>query len=234
MTISANYLKVEPEDVDSIARTYAPAWQEPHLPQAQYDQCVKEELEAFKAGKPNASYDTFINLLKFIPAGPKTLLDVGASSGYYSEVLKIRGFQSEYDYTGVDYSPYYKGLALELYPDIKFEVGSATELPFDSKSFDVILHGACIMHIRDYRKAIQEAARVAKTHVLFHRTPVYFDETPTEAFVKTAYGVPCVEFHFNEKDIVGAFYKNGLEIRATADVFLDGNFGHRSYLLAVK
>ncbi len=230
----SHYRKIKPEHVEAIADTLADAWQDPSMPKRQYETAVRNELKAFKEGKPNVSYDAFINLLKFIPAGAKTLLDVGASSGYYSEVLKIRGFKDEYQYTGLDYSTYYRDFAHELFNGINFEVGSALKLPFADKAFDVVLHGACIMHIGEYGKAIQEAARVAKGYVLFHRTPIYLDGTPTEAFLKTAYDIPCVEYHFNEAEIVGLFYKHGLEQRATHDVFIDGNFAHRSYLLAVN
>src|SRR5262245_416814 len=191
MTVSANYKKIEPADWDAFDRVFADAWQEPHLPARQYQACVKDELEGYRTGRANSPFDCFINLLKFIPAGPKTLLDVGASSAYYSEVLSIRGFGAEYAYTAVDFSTYYKDLAGQLFPGIKFEIGSALELPFPANSFDVVLHGACIMHLRRYERAIAEAVRVAKHWVIFHRTPIYLDDTPTEGFVKTAYGVPC-------------------------------------------
>lgn len=231
MTVSGHYRRIRPEDVDAVARTFSDAWKDPSLPETQYELAVRKELQNYRSGVSVAPFDVFINLLKFIPAGRKTLLDVGASSGYYSEVLRIRGFENEYEYTGLDYSTYFKDLAVKLFPGIRYEVGSATALPFEAKSFDVILHGACIMHCPEYGKAISEAARVARQAVIFHRTPIYLDDTPTTAFSKTAYGIPCIEWHFNETEIVDLFYRNKLEIRATSDVFIDGNFAHRSYLL---
>jgi len=224
MIVSANYKKATAEDVDRLAD----AWQDPELPLRQYESVVKDELEAFRNGAPIAPYDTLVDLIYQVPG--RTILDVGASSGYYSEVLKICGRKLEY--TGVDYSPYYKDFALKMFPGIQFEVGRAEDLPFINKSFDIVLHSACLMHCVEYEKAIVESWRVARTAVIFHRTPVYTDGTPTECFTKEAYGVPCIEFHFNEQELMRMFDRNGLRVVTSQDVFMDGNFGHRSYLLA--
>lgn len=235
MTVSAHYRKIQPEDVESVARTLADAWMSPTLPAEQWESVVKEELVSFARRRAVAPYDTLREILKPIMnfSGNETrLLDVGASSGYYREVLKMIGFKC--NYTALDFSTYYKDLAEKLYPGIQFEVASADSLPFENKSFDVVLHGACIMHLPlTYEVGISEAARVTKEYVILHRTPIYTDDTPTEFFMKTAYGVPCIETHFNETELLTLFHKHRLYPEATADVFMDGNFGHRSYLLRV-
>lgn len=233
MSISANYRKLAPTQIDVVSDVFTDAWMDPHIPQRQYDEVAREELAQLQKGRPSAPFAALRSILTHIPkTNPETtLLDVGASSAYYSEVLAR--FEFPCKYTALDHSTYYKDLAHQLYgTDLDFQIGSALELPFEASSFDIVLHGAVLMHLKKYAQAIKEAARVAKQWVIFHRTPIYFDGTLTEAFVKTAYGVPCVEFHFNETEIVELFYKNGLEIRATADVFRDEHFGHRSYLLA--
>lgn len=235
MSISSNYIKLENKHVEVMSEVYANAWKNPEIPAIQYDEIVRGELLAFKQGKRIAPFDALARILAHVPEmnhAETTLLDVGAASGYYSEVLSIIGFECKY--TGLDYSTYFSDLALKLYPEMDFRVGSATELPFEDKSFNMVLHGACVMHVRDLVKAVSEAARVAKSYVIFHRTPIYTDDTPNEAFVKTAYGVPCVEFHRNEKDMLRAFKEAGLFIVNTTDVFMDGNFGHRTYLLGIS
>jgi len=229
LSISENYIKLTSDQAPVVSHIYADAWKNPEIPERQYEACVKKEIEDYRNGQPSAPFDAFIRLLK--QAGDvKTLLDVGASSAYYSEVLKIKGI--ELDYTALDYSTYYKDLAGKLFPEVKFEIGSALELPFEDESFDCVLHGAVIMHVQEYMLAIREAARVSSRYVIFHRTPIYTDNTPTEAFVKTAYGVPCVEFHFNENELFRHFQRAGLRLQNQADVFMQGNFGHRSYLLS--
>lgn len=237
MSVSDNYIKLaSEEEVRVMSRVYSKAWQSPAMPDAQYEAVVKGELEAFKRGKSVRPYEALGTMLQRIPwlnAETTRLLDVGASSGYYREVLSVLKFKC--DYTALDFSPYYKDLALTLFPGIQFEVGSADELPFESKSFAIVLSGACIMHLPlTYEKAIAEAARVASDYVILHRTPIYKDDTPTEFFVKTAYGTPCVEGHFNEAHLLDIFERTGLKVEAETDVFMDGNFGHRTYLLKVQ
>lgn len=235
MNVSANYIKIKPENVRAVSETLESAWQSSALPDTQYESVVKGELEALKRGDMVAPYAVLKRLLDKVPEmnHPETkLLDVGAASGYYSQVLESFGFQCKYQ--ALDYSVYFRGLAEKLFPGIAFEVGSADAIPFPAKSFDVVLHGACIMHLPlTYEKAIQDAARVAKYYVLFHRTPVYTDGTPTEFFHKSAYGIPCVEAHFSEKELVGLFAKYGLSIQHEDYVCRDGHFAHKSYLLKV-
>lgn len=235
MTVSANYKKIEPEDVASVAKVLSDAWMSPTLPTDQWESVVKEELVSFAKHRAVAPYDTLREILKPIMElsdESTRVLDVGASSAYYKEVLRLIGFKC--NYTALDFSTYYKDLAEKLYPGIQFEIGSADELPLSDKSFDIILHGACIMHLPlTYELAISEAARVATKYVILHRTPIYTDDTPTEFFLKTAYGVPCVETHLNETELLTLFHKHRLYPEATEDVFMDGNFGHRSYLLKV-
>ena len=233
-SVSEHYRKLEPEQVEVMASVYADAWQHPEIPERQYAACVQKELEDYRLFKPNAPFDALGILFNRIPELNKAetrLLDVGASSGYYKEVLGLLNFACQY--VAVDYSVYFQGFAQTTFPGIQFHLGSATELPFEDKSFDVILHGACIMHLQEYEKAIEEAARVAKEYVIFHRTPIFLDDTPTQVFVKTAYGVPCVEFHFNEIDLLHLFSKYSLGIVTSTDVFTTGHFAHRSYLLKV-
>lgn len=231
--ISGHYRPVAATDVDAVARTFEAAWQDPEIPRRQYESVVKQELEDLKRGKWSAPFkalrDIFGNMRGINQEW--SLLDVGASSGYYLDVLRAIGFRGAY--TALDMSPYYGDLARELYPEIDFKVGSATELPFEDKSFDILLHGACIMCTRDYHKAIREAARVARHIVVFHRTPIYLDDTRTQFFMKTAYGVPSLEIFFNEDEILGSFVNSGLKLVSSVDVFRDGNFAHRSYLLNV-
>lgn len=234
MIVSENYKKLRDDQIDVVSTVLADAWQNPELPARQYESVVRDELNAYRNGKPSDPFDALKAILVQIRGFNRpetTLLDVGAASGYYSEVLKIIGFQCQY--TAVDFSTYFKDLAGQLFPELDFRIGNATELPFDDKSFDVILHGACLMHVKNYPKAIQEAVRVAKRYVIFHRTPIYTDGTRTECWMKTAYGVSSIEWHFNEIALLLAFQEAGLILRGSKAVFADGEFGHTSYLLEV-
>ncbi len=229
MTISGNY-----ESSESADEKLVNGWQDPKIPERQYRTVVKPEIKAFRAGQPIAPYDALRRILAKIPDMNRpetTLLDVGASSAYYSEVLQIIGFQCMY--TAIDYSAGFAEFANALYPDVDFRVGDATNMPFDNRSFDIVLHGGCLLHIPDMQKTVAEAARVADKYVIFHRTAVYLDDTHTRAFSKIAYDTKVWEVHRNEKEVLAAFWSNDLKLVDQTDSFIDGNFAHRTYLLKV-
>jgi ubiquinone/menaquinone biosynthesis C-methylase UbiE len=217
--ISDNY-----RGLTAAESTYDAAWQDSAIPERQYRRVVVNELARFKAGGDVLPYRVALECLRMLPAkeGPPSLLDVGASSGYYSEVFRIGDYPCRY--TALDYSHHFKAIAELFYPGIDFKVGNAISLPFESGQFDIVFHSAAIMHIREYQKAIFEAARVAKNYVIFHRTPI--DESGTTYWTKDAYDTPCLEVHFDPKELLEIFASCGLSVIHTVD------FGMRTYVLA--
>ena len=141
-----------------------------------------------------------------------SLLEVGCSSGFYSEVVEIAGLQVQY--SGCDYSDAFICLAREKYPAVAFEVEDATALSYPDCSFDVVVSGCCLLHIPEYVKGVEEAVRIARQYVIFHRTPVVFGQ-PEQWYRKQAYGVETVEIHFNEAEFLALLDRNGLELIAT-------------------
>ena len=231
--ISGDYEKLETQEkIREATAKYGDAWKDPSIPEKQYELAVKVEIDKYRKGAGCAPFDAFVRALLHIPnqldEEKTTLLDVGASSGYYKEVLEIAGFK--YSYTGMDFSPHFKTLAEKLYPGIKFDVGDALNLPYADDSFDIVVSGCCMIHVLDYEKIIAETARVASQYALFHRTPVNL-VGPTEFFLKKAYDVPCIEIHFNEQELIGLFSKYGLKLVYLTDVFKVDGFAHYEYLL---
>jgi SAM-dependent methyltransferase len=227
-SVSSNYRQLAPDEIDRVAAECAKAWQSPEIPMRQYELAVKPELDKYRKGQPVAPYDALVKCLRQIPlkfSGSRSrLLDVGASSGYYREVLRQSGYYMQY--TGVDYSPAFKKLADRLYQGIDFDVADATALPFHDDTYEIVLSGACIMHLANYPKAIQEAARVSRRYVILHRTPVTNGQ-PTQYWLKEAYGVPCLEIWFNEYELERLCTAAGLDLLWQGDV----NSNHKSYLL---
>jgi ubiquinone/menaquinone biosynthesis C-methylase UbiE len=153
-------------------------------------------------------FDTLVEPLARmrLPSG-SSLLEVGCSSGFYSEVLSARGIDVRY--TGADYSPAFIDLARRCYPGLAFDVMDATRLAYSDSQFDVVVSGCCLLHILDYPAAIAETARVAARYAVFHRTPVQH-LAPTRHFTKQAYGVTTLEICFNEAELVRLFAQHGL------------------------
>lgn len=234
VAISENYRKLEAHEVDAVAAECENAWRDPSMPERQWNTVVAHELDAFRNGKPVLPYNILLECLRLLPAESNTpetrLLDVGASSGYYSEVLKIGGFK--FDYCGCDYSKFYKDFAESKFPGIRFFVADALQLPFAPGSHDIVLHSACLMHCPPYERAIYEAARAAKRYVIFHRTPIV-EDSATVFYMKSAYGINCIEVHFNENELIGLFNKYGLRLMHSRELFFnkETKAGQKSYVL---
>ncbi len=228
--ISDNYRELTAEELDIFQETYDAGWKDPAMPERQYRRVVADELQRFRVGEEILPYRVALDCLRMLPPMEvPSLLDVGASSGYYAEVLKIGGFNCRY--TAVDFSPAFKEIAERLYHGIRFDVADACSLPYTSGQFDIVLHGAAIMHIRDYRKAISEAARVSNRYVIFHRTSIQ-EGQPTRFYAKEAYGVPCLEIWYSPDELLNIFAEVGLKVIGQIDLFTtESGYGHRSYVL---
>ncbi|MBU0846868.1 class I SAM-dependent methyltransferase, partial [Patescibacteria group bacterium] len=113
-------------------------------------------------------------------------------------------------------------LAAEYYPDLPFQQENIYNLSFPDRSFDVVMSGACIIHVKDWKRAVSEIARVAKVFLFLHRNSMRA-ETVLESF--RAYDTELYHWHFNEDDLLGAAL--GFSLVETYDLSHSG----RSYLL---
>lgn len=230
---SENYKILEEQDIAVVSYNLRDAWCDDDLPNRQR-RLVDKQLTAYRNGDSNANFDTLVEIISALnTSDDMSLLEVGCSSGYYSEVLASRGISV--DYHGCDYSSGFIKLARYFYPSLSFEVADATHLPYIDRCFDVVVSGCCLLHIPEYELAIAETARVAKKWAIFHRTPV-LHHSPVQYFTKEAYGVKTIEIHFNEGELVRLFSKCGLkvvDIRTISVDWIDGDaFASKTYLCA--
>lgn len=90
------------------------------------------------------------------------VLDVGCNAGTQSRFWAGTGQR----YTGIDINEPLVMLARERAAaagsPARFEVASATELPFDDASFDVCLMPELLEHVRDWQRCLDEATRVLR------------------------------------------------------------------------
>jgi 2-polyprenyl-6-hydroxyphenyl methylase/3-demethylubiquinone-9 3-methyltransferase len=90
------------------------------------------------------------------------VLDVGCNAGTQSRFWAGPGQR----YTGIDINEPLVMLARERAAAVgspaRFEVASATELPFDDASFDVCLMPELLEHVRDWQRCLDEATRVLR------------------------------------------------------------------------
>jgi len=232
--ISGNYVELKTkEDLRKVVEDFGDAWKNDKIPILQYELAVKPEIERYRHGGGCAPYDAFVKCLLSLPKeidNPKTtLLDAGASSAYYSEVLKIAGFK--YDYTAVDFNPKFRELAAEHFEVRKFDVADVRDLPYMNGTFDIVVSGSVILHNIDYQSVIDETVRVSKRYILFHRIP-FSRVHPIRYFRKEAYGIPCLEIHFNLQEFMNDMTGRGLKAMHIETIFWNDkeNYGHMSIL----
>lgn len=212
-SVSSRYVEIDASRRDSESLRLAASWKTSDLP-ARQRALVERQLKEYRAGVSIDVFDVFGAALRSIDNLPAngSLLEIGCSSGYYSEVLDVNGLPLRY--RGCDYSDAFIDMARSIYPALSFDVEDATRLSYLDDAFDVVVSGCCLLHIPNFKAAIAESARVAKDYVIFHRTPVVYGE-PTKYFRKQAYGVETIEIHFSEPQLLDMFRVHGLEVQAT-------------------
>lgn len=213
-SVSTEYVEIDRARREDESRRLADSWKQAELPQRQRA-LADQQLQKYRNGAKIDVFDTFIEAIdaaQGLPAGA-SLLEIGCSSGYYSEVLEIAG--KDIIYTGCDYSDAFIALGRSIYPDLRLDVEDATGLSYADQSYDVVVSGCCLLHIPDYRTAIAEAARVARSHVVFHRTPVVYGQD-TRYYSKKAYGVETIEIHLSETEFKELLAEHGLSLIKTS------------------
>lgn len=205
------------------------AWKSPLIPQRQWD-VIALERDKIEHGKymEVPPYRAFVDCLtgiinydykrKDTMEYPASIIEIGASSGLYSRLIE-KAFGKTFDYTGLDYSQAFVDFAKKTHPDVKYLLGDAVCLEnIPTNKYDVVISGCCLLHIPEWKKAMREAVRVAKSYVIFHRTPIV-TKKQTYSFTKLAYGVECMEWNFNRRDFFGTIDLLGLKVINEVEVF---------------
>ena len=215
--------KIHIEDVNFKIEN---AWKNNSIP-AQQRLLTKLELKEMYSGKIIRPFDILASCIKEIQGEGKSIIEIGCSTGYYSEVLDhLLG--KNINYIGVDYSDEMIRVAKKTYPEKPFFVDDATNLNFKNKEFEIVISGCCLLHIPNYKEAISEASRITSEWVIFHRTPVI--QAKTQFFKKKAYGVSCVEIHFNETEFLDICKSNNLHLIKEINVTVAPDYTQKTFL----
>lgn len=103
--------------------------------------------------------NTDAKLKDFIKSSYK-LLDVGCGTGIGTGFFKVK------EKCGVDPSKSLIRIARRNYPTITFNVGSAEQLTFKDKQFDVVLSLTAAQNFDDLEKGLNEIRRVGKKYYI--------------------------------------------------------------------
>jgi SAM-dependent methyltransferase len=229
---SSHYVQIQGREVEQESSRLRGAWQSQDLP-ARQRELVDTQLAALRRGEPVDVFDVMTRALRALPSDVRgmSVLEVGCSSGFYSEVFEIA--RLDVSYAGCDYSDAFIELARQKYPALRFDVEDATALKYGDNAFDIVISGCCLLHIPEYEVAVAETARVTCRYAIFHRTPVVLGQ-PNVYYRKQAYGVETVEIHFNEPQFLKLLDRQGLELIATytLDEFVQDGVGsaNRTYV----
>jgi len=98
---------------------------------------------------------------------PKSMLDMGTGTGLFAEAFQQAGLLV----AGVDINPKMLEVAQRYLPEAEFKQGAVEAIPFPDKSFDLVFMGLVLHEADDLLKALQEARRVARTHIAILEWP---------------------------------------------------------------
>lgn len=225
MGVSEGHRQVTLDEYTALAATQRDIWHDPGVA-AQQRALADTELARLRTGEVIPVFGVLQQLVAMVQPAPASVIDIGCASGYYHAVLRHAGWAGRY--LGVDYAATLIDLARACHPDAEFRVADAAALG-DVGTFDLVISSACLMHILAWRTALAELARVARGPVILHRTPLGV-EGHTTYWAKLAYGLPCLEMHFGEAELLAALAAAGLRVTAQRDVGDSGTFLMRSYL----
>jgi SAM-dependent methyltransferase len=201
-------------------------WQDARIP-AEQRRLTDSELEELRAGRPPDAWTVLAEAVRATGhAADGELVEVGCSTGYLSTVL-VQLLGHPITYTGIDYSQAMIAVAVRDYPETRFLVGDAEDLPLEDNSCDVLISGCVLLHVGDVVQAIRESTRVTRDWVILHKTPVVQGET--RRFRKLAYGIPCLETHFGEQDLIQVCRTEGLQLIEVLEI-TSGEPAQRDYV----
>ena len=199
------------------------SWENPEIPMEQL-KIVNIELEILRSGNPPSVYTIAAEALTAIPGDNKlTLLDVGCASGYYFEVISTL-VGNRFEYTGSDYSDAMLNIARKRYPNTKFLNLDIRHIELPDMAYDVVLSGAVIVHVKEWKKGVIELARITGSYLILHRTPI--TDAKSYSIEKKIYAdVPVFYNIFNKDELMNLISKCGFRKIFEKNVYSHENKG---------
>lgn len=109
----------------------------------------------------NSFLDNIFHLAQ--KTGAEKVLDAGCGEGFVIERLK-KDLPAQF--MGLDIEKDALNIAKGKNPQVDFKQASVYDIPFEDKSFDLVILSEVLEHLEDPTKALYEVARVAGKYVL--------------------------------------------------------------------
>ena len=163
---------------------------------------VAKEIGGISRNGLHPTYQAVVDAIGRIPGDePLSLLDVGCGVGLYRRVLADVG---RVRYEGTDFNTVMLADAQGLFPGTTFHLADACDLPFEDGSYDVVLAGAVLEHIKEWRQALAEMCRVARGWLVLHRTLLTMRNEPTRTETQSAFGDVWIwRVYINQVELFG-------------------------------
>lgn len=198
------------QDISSVEMSTQSGWQDFNVAENQLA-AYQPLLAQMHAGNARADFVAAADALRLTNLSHPSLLEIGCGNGYYSEILSyLSGI--EINYHGLDSSVAMIDSARKNYPHLEFSVADAYHIPFKDKSFDIAWSGTVLMHLSNYKRAVEETCRVARKFCIFHSTPLN-ESGGTTFLTKTAYGTRVFEVIIGKSEFEKLLHEQGLVIR---------------------
>jgi ubiquinone/menaquinone biosynthesis C-methylase UbiE len=204
------------EIVNNLQQAFSDAngWQNPSVVRKQ-DEAYTVLIESARQGKPRLDLRIAAQAIASTNLTNPLILEVGCGSGYYSQILPEL-LQRQLRYIGLDSSLEMVHFASRKHSFVPFVSGDGSMLPFKDGTFDTVLNGNALMHMRNYVAAISESKRVSRQWCIFNTVPL-LKERPTTMIKKNAYGAPVFEWIFNEREFLTLLNQHALRIHSTQE-----------------
>lgn len=185
------------------------AWKNPQIPELQRE-LVQGELEQMYKGNTPILFDVLVKLLNPILRKNSEVVEIGCSSGYYSEVIEYLAVK-KIKYSGIDYSEAFINMAKEYYPKHNFILANAEDLPINENSAEIIISAGVLSHSLKYAEQISSLVKAASEHIIIHRLPICKNRA-THYNKKKLYNTEILDIRFSADEINAIFKLYGLEI----------------------
>lgn len=188
---------------------------EPSIPGKQRE-LVDRQLKDMYAGRPPDHFCVLRDIFGKISTSsgdrqePLRVLDAGCASGYYFEILRHL-VPVALQYTGSDFSQGMLELARQRYPQLSLVRTDVRQIAWRDQSFDIVLSGAVIVHVREWERAVTELGRVARKWVVLHRTLVCFERS-SFVEVEKHYDVDVYRVYIREAELMSLLCNMGYEL----------------------